>query len=60
MRPDLAVKDYLRVIRYKTAKLFEASARLVLLSVTRIRQSKRANYGRSLGTAFQLVDDLLV
>ena len=26
--PDLAVDDYLRVIRYKTAKLFEASARL--------------------------------
>ena len=25
---DLAVEDYLRVIRYKTAKLFEASARL--------------------------------
>ena len=26
--PDLAVEDYLRVIRFKTAKLFEASARL--------------------------------
>ena len=59
--PDLAVDDYLRVIRYKTAKLFEASARLgaVLADATREVEDACADYGRSLGTAFQLVDDLL-
>ena len=59
--PDLAVDDYLRVIRYKTAKLFEASARLgaVLADASRGVEDACADYGRSLGTAFQLVDDLL-
>ena len=59
--PDLAVDDYLRVIRYKTAKLFEASARLgaVLAGADRHVEDACADYGRSLGTAFQLVDDLL-
>jgi octaprenyl-diphosphate synthase len=58
---DLAVADYLRVIRFKTAKLFEASARLgaVLGEVERDVEECCADYGRSLGTAFQLVDDLL-
>lgn len=59
--PDLSVDDYLRVIRYKTAKLFEASARLgaVLANVPADVEEACAAYGRSLGTAFQLVDDLL-
>ncbi|MEK8049465.1 polyprenyl synthetase family protein [Ideonella sp. DXS22W] len=59
--PDLAVEDYLRVIRYKTAKLFEASARLgaVLADAPPAIEEACADYGRSLGTAFQLVDDLL-
>jgi octaprenyl-diphosphate synthase len=59
--PDLAIEDYLRVIRYKTAKLFEASARLgaVLANVDTATEERCADYGRSLGTAFQLVDDLL-
>ena len=59
--PDLAVEDYLRVIRYKTAKLFEASARLgaVIAGASREVEEACADYGRSLGTAFQLVDDLL-
>jgi octaprenyl-diphosphate synthase len=58
---DLAVADYLRVIRFKTAKLFEASARLgaVLAGVGSEVEECCADYGRSLGTAFQLVDDLL-
>jgi octaprenyl-diphosphate synthase len=58
---DLAVEDYLRVIRYKTAKLFEASARLgaVIADAPREIEDACANFGRSLGTAFQLVDDLL-
>ena len=59
--PDLAVQDYLQVIRFKTAKLFEASARLgaVLAGASSAVEEACASYGRSLGTAFQLVDDLL-
>jgi octaprenyl-diphosphate synthase len=59
--PDLAVDDYLRVIRFKTAKLFEASARLgaVIAQAPENVEECCADYGRSLGTAFQLVDDLL-
>jgi octaprenyl-diphosphate synthase len=59
--PDLAVDDYLRVIRFKTAKLFEASARLgaILAAADPVIEEACADYGRSLGTAFQLVDDLL-
>jgi octaprenyl-diphosphate synthase len=59
--PDLAVDEYLRVIRSKTAKLFEASARLgaILAGADGSLEASCASYGRSLGTAFQLVDDLL-
>jgi octaprenyl-diphosphate synthase len=59
--PDLAVDEYLRVIRSKTAKLFEASARLgaILAGADATVERTCADYGRSLGTAFQLVDDLL-
>jgi octaprenyl-diphosphate synthase len=59
--PDLSVDDYLQVIRYKTAKLFEASARLgaVLAGADEKVEAACASYGRALGTAFQLVDDLL-
>jgi octaprenyl-diphosphate synthase len=58
---DLSVDDYLRVIRYKTAKLFEASARLgaVLADSPPQVEAACADYGRHVGTAFQLVDDLL-
>lgn len=59
--PDIAADDYLRVIRYKTAKLFEASARLgaVVANASPEVESACADYGRALGTAFQLIDDLL-
>jgi octaprenyl-diphosphate synthase len=59
--PDISVDDYLRVIEYKTAKLFEASARLgaVICDATPDVESACADYGRALGTAFQLIDDLL-
>ena len=59
--PDLSVDDYLRVIRYKTAKLFEASAQLgaVLAGAEPAVEEACASFGRSLGTAFQIVDDLL-
>jgi octaprenyl-diphosphate synthase len=59
--PDISVADYLRVIRFKTAKLFEASARLgaVIADAPKEVEDACADYGRALGTAFQLVDDLL-
>jgi octaprenyl-diphosphate synthase len=58
---DIGVDDYLRVIRYKTAKLFEASARLgaILGEVPPVLENALAEYGMHLGTAFQIVDDVL-
>ncbi|MBC7782098.1 MAG: polyprenyl synthetase family protein [Proteobacteria bacterium] len=59
--PDLTETEYLRVVRSKTAKLFEASARLgaVLAGDTEVRERALAAYGMHLGTAFQLIDDVL-
>ena len=53
--------DYLRVIRSKTAKLFEASARLgaVLAGSPPAIEQACADYGQALGTAFQVIDDVL-
>ena len=52
---------YLRVIRSKTAKLFEASARLgaVLAGSPPDMEENCATYGQALGTAFQIIDDVL-
>jgi octaprenyl-diphosphate synthase len=52
---------YLRVIRSKTAKLFEASARLgaVLAHAGAEVEEACATYGQALGTAFQVIDDVL-
>lgn len=52
---------YLRVIRSKTAKLFEASARLgaILADSSEAIESACAQYGQALGTAFQVIDDVL-
>ncbi|MDB5873924.1 MAG: Trans-hexaprenyltranstransferase (All-trans-heptaprenyl-diphosphate synthase)-like protein [Ramlibacter sp.] len=52
---------YLRVIRSKTAKLFEASARLgaVLAQAGPQVEQACADYGQALGTAFQVIDDVL-
>ena len=52
---------YLRVIRSKTAKLFEASARLgaVLAGADPEVEEACASYGQALGTAFQVIDDVL-
>ncbi|MBS0372650.1 MAG: octaprenyl diphosphate synthase [Proteobacteria bacterium] len=58
---DVAVDDYLRVIRYKTAKLFEAAARLggILGGVGQELEDSLAAFGMHIGTAFQLIDDVL-
>ena len=52
---------YLRVIRSKTAKLFEASTRLaaILAKSSPNVESACAEYGQALGTAFQVIDDVL-
>lgn len=58
---SLDESGYLQVIRSKTAKLFEASARLAAVlagSDTSIEESC-ATYGQALGTAFQIIDDVL-
>lgn len=53
--------DYLRVVRSKTAKLFEAAGRLgaILSGVNAGLEEDLAAYGTHIGTAFQLVDDIL-
>ena len=58
---SLTEVDYLRVIRSKTAKLFEASARLgaVLAGSPPEIEQACADYGQALGTAFQVIDDVL-
>lgn len=58
---SLSESAYLKVIRSKTAKLFEASARIAALlaaSSAEIEQSC-AVFGQALGTAFQVIDDVL-
>lgn len=59
--PDLGERSYLEVIRRKTAKLFEAAMRIggVLAGVDGIGEEALAQYGVHVGTAFQLVDDVL-
>ncbi len=58
---SLDADGYLRVIRSKTAKLFEASARLaaVLAGSDAATEQACATYGQALGTAFQVIDDVL-
>lgn len=59
--PDTTEEQYMEVIRCKTAKLFEAAARLgpVLANSEESLQKSLAEYGMHLGTAFQLLDDIL-
>ncbi len=59
--PDVSEENYLQVIRSKTAKLFEAAAQLGALIAGAGDDAIDAagEYGRSLGTAFQLIDDVL-
>ena len=58
---DISDEDYLRVIHYKTAKLFEAATRLgaVICQTSAQDEQAMAEYGMRLGTAFQLIDDVL-
>jgi octaprenyl-diphosphate synthase len=58
---DLDEAGYLQVIRSKTAKLFEASARCgaILAGAATDMEDACAEYGQALGTAFQVIDDVL-
>ena len=59
--PDIDETAYLQVIRCKTAKLFEASTRIgaLLGAADAQAEAAMARYGAHLGTAFQLIDDVL-
>jgi len=58
---DTTEERYLYVIRSKTAKLFEAATQLGAIIAKRDKEQEQAlaNYGMHLGTAFQLIDDVL-
>ena len=58
---DVTDEAYLKVIHFKTAKLFEAAARLgaTISNVSAEQEQAMAEYGMRLGTAFQLIDDVL-
>jgi octaprenyl-diphosphate synthase len=59
--PDTTEDAYLKVVRYKTAKLFEAACRVgaILGNADERDEAALAAYGAHLGTAFQLIDDVL-
>ncbi len=63
--PDTSEENYMRVIHHKTAKMFESAAQTgAVLGSTEPQESARlkqifGDYGRHLGIAFQLVDDVL-
>ncbi|MFL9873408.1 polyprenyl synthetase family protein [Paraburkholderia megapolitana] len=58
---DVDEARYMQVIRYKTAKLFEAAAQLgaVLAGADAATEKAAAEFGRRIGTAFQIMDDWL-
>ena len=58
---DLTETEYLQVIQYKTAKLFEAAGRVgaLLAGAAPEQEAALAGYGMHLGTAFQIIDDVL-
>ena len=59
--PETTEESYMQVIYCKTAKLFEAATRLaaVIAKQDQATETAMQNYGKHLGTAFQLVDDIM-
>ncbi|MFU9135309.1 octaprenyl diphosphate synthase [Erwinia tasmaniensis] len=59
--PDITEESYMRVIYSKTARLFEAASQssAILADATPAQEKALQDYGRFIGTAFQLIDDLL-
>ena len=58
---SISDEDYLQVIHYKTAKLFEAATRLgaIISQASPQDEDALSRYGMHIGTAFQLIDDVL-
>lgn len=58
---DVTEEEYLHIIEYKTAKLFQAAAQVgaILAGATNLQEQALKNYGTHLGTAFQIIDDVL-
>ncbi|ALT00305.1 octaprenyl diphosphate synthase [Lacimicrobium alkaliphilum] len=59
--PDISEQRYMQVIYSKTARLFEAATQLAAVLTDQPPETEQAlqDYGRYLGTAFQLIDDVL-
>lgn len=59
--PDTSEESYMQVIYSKTAKLFEAATHVSSILAGASEETQRAmqHYGRYLGTAFQLIDDVM-
>lgn len=58
---DITEEQYLHVIQYKTAKLFEAAAQIgaLIAKANPLQEQALREYGMHLGTAFQIIDDIL-
>ena len=58
---EISETEYLQVIQYKTAKLFEAAAQVgaILAGATSGQEQALKDYGAHIGTAFQIIDDVL-
>ena len=58
---EISEDRYLQVIQYKTAKLFEAAAQVgaILAGATLEQEQALKEYGMHIGTAFQIIDDVL-
>lgn len=61
MRSELSVTTYYKIIEAKTARLFSAAAMAGALVAEAPARSAKAlgRYGRELGLAFQIIDDVL-
>ncbi|AGF50049.1 octaprenyl diphosphate synthase [Candidatus Kinetoplastibacterium blastocrithidii TCC012E] len=59
--PDASFESYMQVVRFKTAKLFEASAHVgaIIANADLEQENSAIAYGRHIGTSFQLIDDIL-
>ncbi|MBP9742923.1 MAG: polyprenyl synthetase family protein [Burkholderiales bacterium] len=60
-KSNLTEAEYFAVIKYKTAILFEAAAKVAAISAntSAMVEEHLGNYGLNVGTAFQIVDDIL-
>ncbi len=58
---DITEAEYVQLIQYKTAKLFEAAAQVgaILAGATAEQEQALKDFGMYMGTAFQIIDDVL-